>query len=115
MHKSFTSLRQNNPGPADQLALCTRQTVRCRLRHSRCRYRVLRAKSTFSPAFQTIPATKHQIQTRKQAIKHYTDKVGYIQTNIDSLEETIQKKRENMNYLITVMQSKIQAQAGGTS
>ena len=52
-------------------------------------------------------------QTRKQAIKHYTDKVGYIQTNIDSLEEAIQKKRENMNYLVTVMQSKIQAQAGG--
>ncbi|KAF8346403.1 Prefoldin alpha-like protein [Amanita rubescens] len=43
-------------------------------------------------------------KTRKQAIKHYTDKVGYIQTNIDSLEETIQKKRENMNYLITVIQ-----------
>lgn len=54
-----------------------------------------------------------QTQTRKQAIKHYTDKVGYIQTNLETLEETIQKKRENLNYLISVMQSKIQAQAGG--
>ncbi|KAF8628173.1 hypothetical protein AX15_004054 [Amanita polypyramis BW_CC] len=56
-------------------------------------------------------------KTRKQAAKHYTDKVGYIQTNIETLEETLQKKRDNLNYLTTVMQSKIQnqAQAGNKS
>ncbi|KAF8736951.1 hypothetical protein AX14_013684 [Amanita brunnescens Koide BX004] len=51
-------------------------------------------------------------KTRKQAIKHYKDKVEYIQTNLETLEESIEKKRENLNYLISVMQSKIQAQAG---
>jgi prefoldin alpha subunit len=50
-------------------------------------------------------------QTRAQALKHYTAKVEYIRTNLDTLEETISKKRENMNYLINVMQSKLQAQA----
>ncbi|KAK2465001.1 hypothetical protein APHAL10511_003077 [Amanita phalloides] len=54
-------------------------------------------------------------KTRKQATKHYTDKVGFIQTNLDTLEENIQKKRENLNYLINVMQSKIQGQAGSKS
>ena len=64
------------------------------------------------PTFRYIMVSGCQTQTRKQAIKHYTDKVGYIQTNLETLEETIQKKRENLNYLISVMQSKIQAQAG---
>ncbi|KAF9466738.1 Prefoldin [Collybia nuda] len=50
-------------------------------------------------------------KTRAQALKHYTEKVEYIRTNLDTLEETISKKRENMNYLINVMQSKLQAQA----
>ncbi|KAF5319403.1 hypothetical protein D9619_008556 [Psilocybe cf. subviscida] len=56
-------------------------------------------------------------KTRPQAVKHYQNKVEYIRTNVDSLEETIQKKRENMNYLTGVLQQKIQAetQAGPAS
>ncbi|KAJ7211016.1 Prefoldin alpha-like protein [Mycena rebaudengoi] len=49
-------------------------------------------------------------KTREQALKHYTAKVEYIRTNLETLEETISKKRENMNYLVTVMQSKLQEQ-----
>ena len=51
------------------------------------------------------------LQTRAQARKHYTDKVDFIQKNVETLDETIAKKRENMQYLIQVMQAKIQAQA----
>ncbi|PFH49183.1 hypothetical protein AMATHDRAFT_63693 [Amanita thiersii Skay4041] len=54
-------------------------------------------------------------KTREQAVKHYNDKVGFIQSNLETLEESIQKKRENLNYLIQVMQSKIQGQAQASS
>ena len=49
-------------------------------------------------------------QTRAQALKHYSTKVDYIRTNLEALEDTIQKKRENMNYLVNILQSKIQTQ-----
>ncbi|KAF8882954.1 hypothetical protein BD779DRAFT_1612346 [Infundibulicybe gibba] len=46
----------------------------------------------------------------RQAQKYYSNKVDFIRTNLDTLEATIQKKRDDMNYLINVMQAKIQAQ-----
>ncbi|KAJ7629249.1 Prefoldin [Mycena polygramma] len=50
-------------------------------------------------------------KTRQQAAKHYTAKVDYIQGNLVSLEQAIGAKRDNMNYLVNVMQSKLQQQA----
>ncbi|TBU38886.1 Prefoldin-domain-containing protein [Dichomitus squalens] len=52
-------------------------------------------------------------KTRPQAMKHYESKVEYIRTNLEALQETIQKKQENMNYLINVLQMKLQQQASG--
>ncbi|KJA18944.1 hypothetical protein HYPSUDRAFT_144335 [Hypholoma sublateritium FD-334 SS-4] len=52
-------------------------------------------------------------KTRPQAVKHYADKVEYIRTNVDTLEDTIQKKRENMNYLTGILQQKIQVETQG--
>ncbi|RDB22025.1 putative prefoldin subunit 5 [Hypsizygus marmoreus] len=52
-------------------------------------------------------------KTRAQALKHYEAKVEYIRTNLDALEETIQKKRDNMGYLTNLLQSKLQAQTKG--
>jgi len=49
-------------------------------------------------------------QTRAQATKYYAAKVDFIRTNLEALEQTIQKKRENMNYLTNVLQSKLQTQ-----
>ncbi|KAG1893348.1 Prefoldin subunit-domain-containing protein [Suillus fuscotomentosus] len=46
--------------------------------------------------------------SRAQATKYYETKVEYIRTNLDTLQETIQKKQENMSYLINVMQAKLQ-------
>ncbi|CAK5269463.1 unnamed protein product, partial [Mycena citricolor] len=54
-------------------------------------------------------------KTRPQAVKYYSAKVTYIQTNLDTLEETIGKKRENMGLLVNVMQSKLQQQQQSTS
>ena len=58
-------------------------------------------------------STRSGMQTRPQALKHYESKVEYIRTNLEALQETIQKKQENMNYLINVLQMKLQQQAGG--
>ncbi|KII90377.1 hypothetical protein PLICRDRAFT_52118 [Plicaturopsis crispa FD-325 SS-3] len=50
-------------------------------------------------------------KTRAQALIHYESKVDYIRTNLEALQETIQKKQENMNYLVNIMQTKLQGQA----
>jgi prefoldin alpha subunit len=50
-------------------------------------------------------------QTRAQAVKHYEDKIEYIKKNLDTLQETIQKKQDNLNYLVNVVQSKLHAHA----
>jgi prefoldin alpha subunit len=49
-------------------------------------------------------------QTRAQAVKHYSSKVDYIRSNLDTLEETISKKRDNVNSVVNVMQAKLQQQ-----
>ncbi|PCH34610.1 Prefoldin alpha subunit [Wolfiporia cocos MD-104 SS10] len=54
-------------------------------------------------------------KSRAQALKHYESKVDYIRTNLEALQETISKKQDNMNYLINVMQAKLQEQAAGKS
>ncbi|KAL0947988.1 hypothetical protein HGRIS_010615 [Hohenbuehelia grisea] len=50
-------------------------------------------------------------KTRAQAVKFYSAKVDYIRSNLETLEETLLRKRENMNYLMSIMQSKAQAQS----
>jgi len=52
-------------------------------------------------------------KNRAEASKHYQAKVDYIRTNLETLQETIQKKQDNMNYLINVMQMKLQEQSAG--
>ena len=55
--------------------------------------------------------TSFRLQTRAQALKHYEAKVDYIRTNLEALQETISKKQDNMNYLVSIMQAKLQEQA----
>ena len=43
-----------------------------------------------------------------QAVKHYEQKIEFLKTNLDTLQDTIQKKQDNMNYLVNVIQSKLQ-------
>ncbi|KAH9946748.1 Prefoldin-domain-containing protein [Amylocystis lapponica] len=52
-------------------------------------------------------------KSRAQALKHYESKVDYIRTNLDTLQDTIQKKQDNLNYLMNVMQAKLQTQTSG--
>jgi hypothetical protein len=50
------------------------------------------------------------LQNRTQALKHYETKVDFIRTNLETLQETIQKKQDTLNYIISIIQSKLQAQ-----
>ncbi|CAE6454470.1 unnamed protein product [Rhizoctonia solani] len=47
-------------------------------------------------------------KTRAEATKYYQTKVDFITTNLNTLQTTIETKQQNMNYLIQVMQSKMQ-------
>ena len=83
-------------------------------------YYVKKVRSSLAPpssVLRAMPARNaHRCrlpQTRAQATKHYETKVEYIRTNLEALQETIQKKRENMNYIIQALQIKLQQQAGG--
>ncbi|KAJ7901130.1 Prefoldin alpha-like protein, partial [Mycena olivaceomarginata] len=49
-------------------------------------------------------------KTGAQALKHYTAKVEYIRTNLETLQDTISKKQDNVNSVIGVMQAKLQQQ-----
>jgi len=49
-------------------------------------------------------------KTRADAAKHYQAKADFVRTNLEKLQETIEKKQENMNYLVNVMQAKLQQQ-----
>ncbi|KAF8264239.1 Prefoldin [Lactarius quietus] len=51
-------------------------------------------------------------KTRAQAVKHYEQKIEFIKRNLDTLQDTIQKKQDNMNYLVNVIQSKLQTGRG---
>ncbi|KAE9399466.1 hypothetical protein BT96DRAFT_993933 [Gymnopus androsaceus JB14] len=42
-------------------------------------------------------------KTRPQATKHYQAKVDFIRTNLETLEDTIQKKRDNMSAVVNVI------------
>ncbi len=67
-----------------------------------------------STSLNTTPATFNSlVQSRVEAEKHYTAKIEQVKSNLDPLQETIQKKQENMGYLINVMQAKLQAQTQG--
>ncbi|CEL52897.1 putative prefoldin subunit 5 OS=Schizosaccharomyces pombe (strain 972 / ATCC 24843) GN=bob1 PE=1 SV=1 [Rhizoctonia solani AG-1 IB] len=48
-------------------------------------------------------------KTRPEATKYYQTKVDFITTNLNTLQTTIESKQQNMNYLLQVIQTKMQA------
>jgi prefoldin alpha subunit len=54
-------------------------------------------------------------QSRAQATKYYQSKVDYLQSNLETLQETILKKQEDLTFVTNVLQSKIQAQSQGST
>jgi len=46
-------------------------------------------------------------KTRAEAVAHYKAKVEFVKKNIGSLQEALQTKQDNLNYLVNVMQVKM--------
>jgi len=53
--------------------------------------------------------------SRADAAKHYKTKIDYVTKNLETLQETLQKKQENLNMVVNIMQSKIQSAAASSS
>jgi len=49
-------------------------------------------------------------KTQAEAIAHYKAKVEFVKQNIDSLQEALQTKQDNLNYLVNIMQVKMTQQ-----
>ncbi|KAI5450857.1 subunit of tubulin prefoldin [Naganishia albida] len=47
-------------------------------------------------------------KSRKDAIEYYADKVTYVQKNLEKLQETIERKQDNLQSCVSVMQLKMQ-------
>lgn len=67
----------------------------------------------FLPSFLLL--TPNPSQTRPQAATYYNEKVDYLESNLSSLEDLITKKRDNHNYVVSLFQTKIQAQVEAKS
>lgn len=111
-------LRKPTTGTADIVAICPRQDLGPRTRSDRYRNRILcqKGKSPFHlhPASHAsdLPHTNPTIppfpQSRKDAIEYYADKVTYVQKNLEKLQETIERKQDNLQSCVSVMQMKMQ-------
>lgn len=97
------------PRSSYQLVVCPRKDTRCRQCCRRHRNRLLRSKGA-SDFLRTIASILIVFlwQSYPDAIKHYNSKVDYLNGNLAKLEETIGKKRENMDMLVQLMQKKLQ-------
>ncbi|KAK4683652.1 prefoldin alpha subunit, partial [Tremellales sp. Uapishka_1] len=51
-------------------------------------------------------------KTKKEALEHYTTKTAFVQGNLDQLQATIERKQENAQSVVQVLQMKMQAQQG---
>jgi len=49
-------------------------------------------------------------KSRADATKFYEERIDFVKKNLDTLQETIQKKQDNLNILIAVMQQKMATQ-----
>lgn len=64
-----------------------RALVRAATRETRDRTRLHR-----DPDF----ASRNVLQTRKEALKHYTAKTAFVRSNLETLQSTIEKKQDNL-------------------
>jgi prefoldin alpha subunit len=52
-------------------------------------------------------------QKRSEAREHYTSKSTFIQGNLETLQKTIERKQENVQSVMQVLQMKMQEGRGG--
>ena len=47
-------------------------------------------------------------QTKKEAVTHYNSKTTFVQGNLETLQKTIERKQENAQMVVQVLQMKLQ-------
>jgi prefoldin alpha subunit len=47
-------------------------------------------------------------KTKAEALAHYTEKTAFVQKNLDQLQATIERKQENAQSVVQVLQMKMQ-------
>jgi len=47
-------------------------------------------------------------KTKAEALAHYNDKTTFVQGNLDTLQKTIERKQENAQSVLQVLQLKLQ-------
>jgi hypothetical protein len=48
------------------------------------------------------------LQTKAEALTYYTTKSDFVQTNLETLQKTIEKKQDNVHIVVGVLQAKMQ-------
>ncbi|EIM22135.1 Prefoldin alpha subunit [Wallemia mellicola CBS 633.66] len=48
-------------------------------------------------------------KTTQEADKHYKSKVDYVNKNLETLQQTLEKKQDNANVVVQIMQAKLSA------
>ena len=51
-------------------------------------------------------------QTKSEAISHYTSKTTFVQGNLEKLQQTIERKQDNAQAVVQVLQMKVQEAQG---
>ena len=49
-------------------------------------------------------------QNKAEATKHYTTKTEFVQGNLETLQKTIERKQDNVQSVVQVLQMKMQEQ-----
>lgn len=98
---------------SDFIALCPGEDLGSGTRRDRYRNGLLRKKGKPPlPAILSLNfadcSLNNDPQSRKDAIEYYTDKVTYVQKNLEKLQETIERKQDNLQSCVGVMQMKLQ-------
>jgi prefoldin alpha subunit len=47
-------------------------------------------------------------QTKAEAVTHYSSKTTFVQGNLDTLQKTIERKQDNAQSVVQVLQMKMQ-------
>jgi prefoldin alpha subunit len=76
-------------------------------------YYVKKVRDSFVSCLPGLALTT--VQSTADATVHYKGKVEFVTKNLESLQEAIQKKQENLNYLVNlIVQNKATEEASST-
>jgi len=56
--------------------------------------------------------TRADLQTKSEAVTHYTNKTTFVQGNLEKLQQTIERKQDNAQAVVQVLQMKVQEAQG---